>query len=45
MSQDLVDQFFADSDKLHGLIAGLWREQLLARPVAGTWSLQTLVIT
>ncbi len=44
MSQALVDQFLADSDKLHRLIAGLSREQLLARPVAGTWSLQTLVV-
>lgn len=44
MSQTLVDQFLADSDKLHLLVSGLTREQLLARPIAGTWSLQTLVI-
>jgi len=44
MSQEKVVRFIADADKLHKLLAGLTRDDLLAHPVPGTWSLQTLLI-
>jgi uncharacterized damage-inducible protein DinB len=40
----IIDRYEAGSDALSRWIAGMTREQLLATPVAGTWSMQQLVI-
>ncbi len=44
MNRDLIEQFAAGADAPQRAIAGLTREQLLARPVPDTWSLQEIVI-
>jgi hypothetical protein len=40
----LIDQFEAGGPKFKAAIAGLSREQLLAFPVPGTWSIQQIAI-
>jgi hypothetical protein len=40
----LIDQFEAGGRKVKEAIAGLTREDLLAFPVPGTWSIQQIVI-
>lgn len=44
MYQAHVEKFIAGADSLNRLLVGLSREDLLAHPVPGTWSLQTLII-
>ena len=44
MSCDLIDQYAAGGDKLRPAIAGLTRDDLLARPGPGAWSIHELVI-
>ena len=44
MIKSNVEQFIADADSLNRLMAGLSKDDLLAHPVPGTWSLQTLII-
>ncbi len=44
MYQANVEKFISGADSLNRLLVGLSREDLLAHPVPGTWSLQTLVI-
>ncbi|MGQ0628280.1 MAG: DinB family protein [Phycisphaerales bacterium] len=39
-----VERFIADASALVRLVEPLSREELLAHPVPGTWSLQTLVL-
>lgn len=36
--QELADQYLAGAEQLRAAVAGMTREQLLARPVAGRWS-------
>ncbi len=36
--QELADQYLAGAAQLRAAVAGMTREQLLARPVAGKWS-------
>lgn len=40
----LIDRYEAGGDALKRWAAGLSREQMLATPVAGTWSMQHLVV-
>ena len=42
--QELIEQFESGGPRLLQAIAGLSREQLLARPIPGKWSIQELVI-
>jgi hypothetical protein len=42
--KDLIDQFEAGGAKVKAVIAGLSRDELLARPVAGMWSIQEVVV-
>ena len=44
MNRDLIDQYAAGGDKLRPAIAGLSRDELLARPGPGAWSIHELVI-
>ncbi len=44
MYQANVEKFIAGADSLNRLLVGLRREDLLAHPIPGTWSLQTLII-
>ena len=42
--RSVIDQFEAGGSELRKAVAGLSREQLLAHPVAGTWSIQEIII-
>jgi uncharacterized damage-inducible protein DinB len=44
MKYRLVEQYAAGADSLSEAIAGLSREELLAYPVPGTWSIQQIVL-
>ena len=44
IDQTLIDQFEKGGEKLRRAVAGLTREDLLAFPVPGTWSIQQIVI-
>ncbi len=44
MDRKLVDQYAADGAGLSKMIAGLSRDELLAVPVPGTWSIQQIVL-
>jgi hypothetical protein len=44
MHRDLIDQYAAGGGKLRPAIAGLTRDDLLARPGPGAWSIHELVI-
>jgi hypothetical protein len=44
MHRDLIDQYAAGGSKLRPAIAGLTRDDLLARPGPGAWSVHELVI-
>jgi hypothetical protein len=37
-SQELADQYLAGAAQLRAAVAGMTREQLVARPIAGKWS-------
>lgn len=43
-SKALIDQFEAGGRKVKAAIAGLTRDDLMAFPVPGTWSIQQIVI-
>jgi uncharacterized damage-inducible protein DinB len=43
MSSKLIDQYAAGPAQLRKAVAGLTREQLVARPIAGKWSTLELV--
>ncbi len=44
MNRNLIETFAAGGQKLRNAVAGLSREDLLARPGPGAWSIQELVI-
>ena len=44
MDRSLIDQYVKGSDDLQMAVRGLGREDLLAYPVPGTWSIQEIVI-
>jgi uncharacterized damage-inducible protein DinB len=44
MKRDLVEQYAAGADRLAQSIVGLTRDDLAARPVPGTWSIQQIVL-
>ena len=44
MHRQLIDRYEAEAGDLRTVVAGLSREQLLAKPVPGTWSIQQNVI-
>jgi len=44
MNDQTIDRYERGGQILHDAIAGLSREQLLAHPVPGTWSIQEIVI-
>lgn len=44
MDRSLIDQYEKGADDLRMAIRGLQREDLLAYPVPGTWSIQEIVI-
>jgi uncharacterized damage-inducible protein DinB len=44
MDRQLIDRYFAEAGDLAKSIAGLSREDLLAFPVPGTWSIQQIVL-
>lgn len=44
MDRGLIDQYLAEAGDLAKSIAGLSREDLLAFPVPGTWSIQQIVL-
>jgi uncharacterized damage-inducible protein DinB len=44
MDRSLIDQYVKGSDDLRMAVRGLEREDLLAYPVPGTWSIQEIVI-
>jgi uncharacterized damage-inducible protein DinB len=44
VNRDLVDQYEADGDLPSRAIAGLTPDELLARPIPGTWSVQEVVM-
>ena len=44
MIQSTIDSYSRGGEKLHKAIAGLTRDELLAFPVPGTWSIQQIVI-
>src|SRR6476620_8962199 len=43
-NKSLIDQFETGGQKVKAAIAGLSREDLLAFPVPGTWSIQQIVL-
>jgi uncharacterized damage-inducible protein DinB len=43
MSQKLIDQYATGPAQLRQAVAGMTREQLIARPIAGKWSTLELV--
>src|SRR5262245_60281956 len=44
MHRQLVDRYESEAGDLRKVVAGLSREQLLATPVPGTWSIQQIAI-
>jgi uncharacterized damage-inducible protein DinB len=44
MNRDLIESYSADGETLRQAVQGLSREDLLARPGPGDWSIQELVI-
>lgn len=44
MDRSLIDQYLKGSDDLRMAVRGLEREDLLAYPVPGTWSIQEIVL-
>ncbi|HEY2881480.1 MAG TPA: DinB family protein [Pirellulales bacterium] len=44
MDRKLIDRYISEADDLGKSIVGLSREDLLAHPVAGTWSIQQIVL-
>jgi uncharacterized damage-inducible protein DinB len=44
MDRQLIDRYGTEAGDLRKVVAGLSREQLLATPVPGTWSIQENVI-
>ena len=44
MIRELIERYIADSDLPARSIAGLSREQLLAHPIQGTWSIQEVIL-
>ena len=44
IDSSMIDQFERGGEKLRAAIAGLSRDDLLAFPVPGTWSIQQIVI-
>jgi uncharacterized damage-inducible protein DinB len=44
MKNELVEQYAAGAELLSEAIAGLSRDELLAYPVPGTWSIQQIVL-
>lgn len=44
MDRSLIDQYEKGSDDLRMAVRGLQRDDLLAYPVPGTWSIQEIVI-
>lgn len=42
--QKLIDEYEAGAATVKNAIAGLTREQLMAHPVVGTWSIQQIVV-
>ena len=44
MNRNLIDTYAAGGQKLRHAVAGLSREDLIARPGPGAWSIQELVI-
>jgi uncharacterized damage-inducible protein DinB len=44
MNRDLIEKYAADGPKLRASIAGLTRDERIAFPVPGTWSIQQIVI-
>jgi hypothetical protein len=44
MEHSLIDQYVKGSDDLRMAVRGLAREDMLAHPVPGTWSIQEIVI-
>ncbi|HEX3152114.1 MAG TPA: DinB family protein [Gemmataceae bacterium] len=44
MNRDLIEQYEADGDLPAQAIAGLSKDELIARPIAGTWSVQEVVM-
>ncbi len=44
MRSDLINQYEAGAEKLALAIRGLTREDLLATPIPGTWSIQQIVL-
>jgi uncharacterized damage-inducible protein DinB len=44
MHRQLVDRYESEAGDLRKVVAGLPREQLLATPVPGTWSIQQIAI-
>src|SRR5262245_13970619 len=44
MDRKLIDRYITEADDLGKSIAGLSREELLATPVPGTWSIQQIVM-
>lgn len=44
MDRTLIDRYEADGDLPAQAIAGLTRDELLARPIPGTWSVQEVVM-
>src|SRR5690242_1045515 len=44
MKNELVEQYGAGAERLSQAIAGLSRDELLAYPVPGTWSIQQIVL-
>ncbi len=44
MNRELIDEYERGGEKLAAAIHGLSREDLLATPVPGTWSIQQIVV-
>ena len=43
MNQDALEQYLAGPGLLRRAVAGMTRDELLARPIPGTWSTQEVV--
>jgi uncharacterized damage-inducible protein DinB len=44
MDRDLIEHYVAGSEKLRRAVAGLSREEMLARPGPGAWSIQEVIV-
>lgn len=44
MNRALIDQYEADGDLPANAMAGLTREEMLAHPIPGTWSVQEVIL-